>query len=51
MTSKGRMNLKSLLSISIALAIANCCRMTAGGNEIDQHLNHHNHSFEGSLDL
>ena len=29
----------------------NCCRATAGGNEIDPHLNRHNHSFKGSLNL
>ena len=44
---KGRMNLKGLLhSFS-----DNCCRVTAGGNEIDPYLNHHDHSFKGSLDL
>ena len=36
---------KSLLSISITLA------MTARGNEIDPHLNRHNHLFKGSLNL
>ena len=32
----------------------NCCRATAGGNEINPHLNvlnRHDHSFKGSLDL
>ena len=39
------MNLKGLLSTSIASAI------TAGGNEIDSHLNHHDYLFKGLLDL
>ena len=29
----------------------NCCQATAGGNEIDPNLNHHDHLFKGSLDL
>ena len=29
----------------------NCCHAIVGGNEIDQHLNRHNHLFEASLDL
>ena len=29
----------------------NCCRAVAGGNEIDPHLNRHDHSFKGLLDL
>ena len=29
----------------------NCCRAVVGGNEIDPHLNHHDHSFKGLLDL
>ena len=29
----------------------NCCLVTAGGNEINPHLNHYDHSFNGSLDL
>ena len=45
LTSKGRMNLKGFLSIFIASAI------TAGVNEIDPHLNRHDHSCKGSLDL
>ena len=28
-----------------------CCQVTAGGNEIGPHLNHHGHSFKGLLDL
>ena len=29
----------------------NCYRATAGGNEIDPHLNRHNHWFKGLLNL
>ena len=29
----------------------NCCRATAGGNEIDPYLNRQDHLFKGSLDL
>ena len=47
LTSKGRMDLKGLLSTSIASAINAAKRLL----EEMAHLNRHNHSFNDSLDL
>ena len=46
------MNLKGLLSTSIAISSAiTAAERLLGDSEIDPHLNHHDHSFKGSLDL
>ena len=53
LTSKGKIDLKGLLSTSIASAITAAERLLEemGAIPSDPHLNRHDHSFNDSLDL